>query len=100
MNMTHLTSKGNWGLVKALLLGVSDVRVNNAIKWQVMLSRLESNSMLLCLDGQLAANGVLDVEHGGVQVCWRELAHGVGKSSGGSGDLMGGRGSKERGQPL
>ena len=42
-----------------------------------MVLGLELDSKLFCLDGELAAHGVLDVEHGWVEVVDGEGLHGV-----------------------
>ena len=41
------------------------------------MSPLELLAVLLCLDRELAAHGVLDVEHGWVEVVYGEGLHGV-----------------------
>ena len=58
------------------MLRVADVGVDDSFKRQLV-SSLEFYTEVLCLDGELAAHGVLDVEHGWVEVVDGEGLHGV-----------------------
>ena len=61
------------------MLGVADVGVDDPLEGQVV-SGVEPVAEVLCLDGELAADGVLDVEHGRVEVGDGELVHGARES--------------------
>lgn len=58
---THLASESKRGLVKALLLRVANIRVDDAAEWQLV-SRIEFVAEVLSLDSELAADGILHVE--------------------------------------
>lgn len=75
---THLAREGKGGLVEAFLLGVANVRVDDPLERQLV-TRLQPVAEVLCLDGELATHGVLDIEDGGVEVCDGELVHVVNK---------------------
>ena len=72
---THLTREGEGGLVKPLLLWVSDVGRDDLLKREVVFLRLELLAQLLGLDRELAAYGVLDVLHVRIESVSRERAH-------------------------
>lgn len=72
---TYLASEGYWGLVKALLLRVSNVRGDHSVEGEAMVGLLEELAVVLGLDGKLATHGVLDVADCGVQSVCSERAH-------------------------
>ena len=73
---TYLSREGQRGLVKPLLLGVANVGGDDFLEGEVLVSPLELLAVLLGLDRELAANGVLDLEDGGVEVFGEEGEHG------------------------
>lgn len=73
---TYLTGEGKGRLVKALLLGVTNVGADNPGERETMVLGLcELDSELFCLDSELATYGVLNFCHGGVEVCGGEGMH-------------------------
>jgi hypothetical protein len=72
---TYLACKGNWWLIQSLLLGVPDVGGDNLVKWKSMVLLLELFAQKLRLDGELAANSILNFLKSGVQVVERKLWH-------------------------
>jgi hypothetical protein len=73
---THLPRKGQRWLVQALLLRIADIRVYNPLERQLV-PRLEFVAKIFGLDGELATNGILHIENGGVEVADGEGLHGV-----------------------
>jgi len=67
---TDLSDEGDWWLIESLLLRVSDVGRHDLGEWQ----RRRGTRVFQCLaeflsfDRQLTADGVLDVENGGVEI--------------------------------
>lgn len=72
---TYLTREGDGGLVKTLLLWVTDVGVDDSVEGEAMVFGLELCPESLCLYGELTANGVLDVCDCGVEVVWGKGTH-------------------------
>ena len=72
---THLASKSYRSLIKSLLLRISDIRRNNTVKWKSMIGLFELVAVGLCLDGQLATHGVLNIANRGVQTVGSKRAH-------------------------
>ena len=74
---THLSGERERRLVEPLLLGVPDIGGDDLVEGEVFVAGGELFAVLLGLDGELAAHGVLDVEHGWVEVVDGEGLHGV-----------------------
>ena len=72
---THLSGERERRLVEPLLLGVPDVRGDDFVEGEVFVAGGELFAVLLGLDGELAAHGVLDLEDGRVELVDREGAH-------------------------
>lgn len=75
---THLAGERQERLVKPLLLGVPDVGRDDLLERELVLVALQLLAELFCLDRELAADGVLNLENGRVEVFGREGAHVVG----------------------
>jgi len=64
---TDLSCERDGWLVQALLLRVPDIGRDNLVKRQPMVFFFELFSEAFGLDRELATNGVLDLQHGGVE---------------------------------
>lgn len=76
LSNTHLAIVRDRRLVEALLLRVPDVTRDDAVEGQAVVLVAETAAVLLSLDGELAADCVLDVPDGGVERVDCESAHG------------------------
>ncbi len=73
----HLPPKSQGLLVQALLLRVSNVGTDDAVKWQVpSLTIGELDTVRFGFDGEFASDGVLNLEECRVDVGCAELRHG------------------------
>lgn len=71
---THLASEGERRLVKALLLRIANVRVDDSLEGQLVPS-LELVAEVFSLDGEFATDSILDIEYSRVEVGDGELVH-------------------------
>lgn len=74
---TYLPCEGNRRLVEALLLGIANVAVDHLLEGKLSLVLLGAQLFVefVGFDGELSADGVLDIENGRVEVGGSEGAH-------------------------
>ena len=60
--MTHLSSESDRGLIKSFLLRISNIARDDSVEGQAVVRLLELDSILLCLDCELTADSILNVE--------------------------------------
>ena len=71
----HLAVEGYGPLIKSLLLRIPNVAGDDPVERQTVVFLLELVAVLLRLDGELTADGVLDVANGGIERVDGEVRH-------------------------